>query len=300
MARKKPLAKKSVTKRSLAGTRKNDINKRRKGFLAVFIPWVQRFGVGIAVVTLLIWAGSWLWLNGSVVRTGNWIENKTQLAMAGMGFEVKNILVEGRVHTDTEVLLAILNVKEGDPLFSFNPYEAQSLIEKIGWVRKAHIERRLPDTLYIRLVERQPTAIWKNGDALKLLDEKGAVIPTASMLPFKNLIVVQGEDAPQFAPDLLPYLAAEEDIAKRVIGANRISSRRWDLVFKGGLKIQLPEEDLGLALARLAKAQEEDAILDQGFMSVDLREQDRISIRTKPGQVQEYKASLNLQAGDSI
>lgn len=61
----------------------------------------------------------------------------------------------------------------------------------------------------------------------------------------------------------------------------------------------MPESDLGLNLRRLAQVQEENGLLDQDITAVDMRESDRISIRTKPGQVQEYKASLKAK-GDQI
>ena len=295
MARRKPLAKKSVV-----GTRKSVLNKRRKGFLAVFIPWVQRFGIGLALVVAVIWTSTWLWLSGSFERAGDWSQNQIQLAAADMGFEVRNILVEGRVHTDADVILAVLNIQEGDPLFSFDPKAAQNQLEKIGWVKTAQVQRRFPDTLYISLEERQPTAVLKDGAAFKLLDRKGKVIPTASMKPFKDLLIVQGKGAQEKASDLTDILNAEPVIQERALAATYLGERRWDLALKGGIKIQLPEEDLGLALRKLADAHKESGLLDKSIQAVDVREADRISIRTKPGQVSEYKASLKVNAGNPI
>ena len=33
---------------------------------------------------------------------------------------------------------------------------------EFGWIHEARVSRRLPDTLVIDIIERQPAAIWQN------------------------------------------------------------------------------------------------------------------------------------------
>ncbi|MCB9982477.1 MAG: FtsQ-type POTRA domain-containing protein [Rhodospirillales bacterium] len=213
-----------------------------------------------------------------------------------MGFAVTDILVEGREYTDPHVLLAIVNIRKGDPLFAFNPRQAQELISQISWVNKAQVERRWPGTIYIGLEERQPLALWQSDKHLKLLDSKGKIIATSDLQRFADLVLVMGRGAPAAAPELIGNLKAEEKIYPRVETAKWIGERRWDLKLKNGMEIKLPERDASLALRRLAEAQGYDGLLDKDLLSIDMREPDRITIRTKPGAVQEYKTDLKIEA----
>ncbi len=283
---------------SVIGKRKNTVNKRRKGKLAFVLPWLRRFGMSIVVLIGLLWVGSWFFLSEADTRTADWIGQKTLNITADMGFVVDDILVEGRMNTDPNVLHALINVKKGDPLFSFDPTEAKALVERVDWVKRARVERRLPDTIYINIEERAPLALWQKNKKLSLLDSEGEVITAEGLSLFKDLIVITGEGAPAQAPSLIGDLKAESALFERAKSAAWIGERRWDVTLSSGVVVRLPEQDVGLALRRLAFAQEEDKLLDKDLKSIDLREQDRIVVRTRPGAVQEYKAGL--KTGNNI
>ncbi|GJL86092.1 MAG: hypothetical protein DHS20C02_18670 [Micavibrio sp.] len=270
------------------------LNKRRKGRIAKAQMWLRRFGITLGVVAFTVWAGAWFFLSDADSKTAHWTKQTMLEASAGMGFSVANILVEGRKYSDADVLLAIINVEKGDPLFSFNPDEAQELIEKVAWVKAAHVERRLPDTIYVGLEERQPLALWQKDKKLRLIDADGEVLTDRNLKKFKDLIIVVGVDAPARAPGLLNMLAAEPALGKRVESASWIGGRRWDMKLEGGINVSLPEDDIGFALRRLSVAQEEDGLLDKDIVSIDLRKEDRIIVRTRPGKVQEYKAGMKV------
>ncbi|NCT40899.1 MAG: FtsQ-type POTRA domain-containing protein [Alphaproteobacteria bacterium] len=293
------MAKRKVIKR---GTRKSTfVNKRRKGLRARLFPWFKRFGISLAVLVTVLWIGAWFFLSDADTVTADWANNKIVNATAGLGFKVDNILIEGRVHTDPEILKAIINVRRGEPLFAFDPKQAKEGVEKIAWVESAHVERRLPDTLYIKLNERKPLALWQQDKKLKLIDTHGDVIPVSNLDPFYNLVIVLGDEAPKNTAALFNTLIGEPEIFKDVESAGLIADRRWDIIMKNDMRIKLPENDVALAVSRLAKAQREDGILDKDLLGIDLRDPVRMIVRTKPGASQEYgagysKASSNTTA----
>lgn len=272
------------------GTRRSTTtNKRRKGLGANMLPWLRRFGMVLACLGLLAWAGAWFFLSEADTKTADWIDNKIVQTTASLGFTVDNIMLQGRVHADTDVLKAIINTQKDDPLFSFEPESAKTLIERMTWVKAAHVERRWPNTIYIKLQERKPLALLQQNKKLKLLDQSGEVIAAKTIEPFKTLVIVMGQGAAKKAPTLLQTLMAEPDLYAKTDSAGLISGRRWDLVLKNGVRIKLPEHDMGLALSRLTKAQNEDKLLDKNLTTIDVRDNSRIVIRTKPGAVQEYQ-----------
>ncbi len=219
---------------------------------------------------------------------------------AANGFVVENILVEGRSYTDPDAIMAILNIKKGDPVFSFEPQPAQDMLNKLSWVKEARVQRRLPDTIYVGLVERKPMALWQYKGKVKVIDEEGETLTSDKLARFKDLLIVTGEDAPGRAYLLIEALDFEPDIQQRSESAMLVSGRRWDLTLTGGIKVRLPEEEIGFALRRLASAHEESALLDKDIKSIDLREAERIIVQTRPGAVQDYRATFEPAAGGPI
>jgi cell division protein FtsQ len=217
---------------------------------------------------------------------------------AAAGFTVRDILVEGRVYADADTIRQSVEIKAGDPLFAFDPENQKQKLEELQWIKAAHVERRLPDTVYIRLQEHTPLALWQKNRQLHLLNEEGQVIETRKLARFKDLMIVMGEDAPAKAPELMATLRAEPELAGLIASARRVDGRRWDLVTSRNVVIRLPESDLGLSLRRLADAQRADQILNKDITAVDLREADRIVFRTRPGAMEEYRAQqVSLTAG---
>lgn len=248
----------------------------------------------------MIWVGAWLVLSGTLDRTHQNAQNKIYELLADAGFRVDNILVEGRYETDPDVLRAIINLDRGDPIFAFDPSETREMIERLSWVREAHVERRLPDTVYVGLIERKPVALWQYKNKLRVVDAEGITLSDKLGANQKTLPIVVGEYANEQAYNLLVMLDAEPDVKNLVEAATWVGDRRWDLTLKNDITVRLPETDIGLALSRLAQAQSQDKILDKNLSVIDLRETDRITVRTRPGAVQEYKASFDAKAGDNI
>ena len=273
-------------------------NKRRKGFLATLIPWAQRSGLIIIPLILTLWLSTWLIMGGQAHQAADWAYTKYAALTANAGFKLGNILVEGRTHSETDTIMALINMQKGAPLAGFNPHEAQSQIEKMAWVSAAHVERRWPDTIYINLTERQPLALLALNKKLFLLDTDGEIIHTDRLNRFAHLITTSGQNAQEKIPSLVNHLKNYEPLHTNTKSASYISSRRWDITLKNNIKIMLPENDIKQALETLSTAHNDTQILDKDIQHIDLRDPNKMMIRTKPGQVQNYKASF--KSGNNI
>ena len=273
-------------------TTSRQINKRRKGTLAVIMPWLKRFGMICAMVIIGAWFISWIVLSGTASRIINWTENRSHMYLSEAGFTVENVLLEGRKYSDDALILSLLNTQKGDPLFAFDPSDAKKEIESLEWIKAAHIERRWPDTIYIHLTERQPLAFLQQGNALTLIDNDGLPIQTKGLKRFESLIVVSGENAGENAYELLQTIQKYPDVFQRLEEARWISERRWDIILTNSINVKLPETNIAEALETLKRVHGEERILDKNIAHIDLRDQARMIVRTKPGALQEYKASL--------
>jgi cell division protein FtsQ len=205
------------------------------------------------------------------------------VASAHLGLSVQQVLVDGRVETPAADVLHVLDVSRNAPILAFHPAEAKAELEKLPWVKTASVERRLPNIVYVRLIERQPLALWQRSGQLTLIDHDGVEIPGADLSRFGNLPVVVGDGAPRHAGDLLALLATEPDLAKRVSAAVRVGDRRWNLRLDLGqgrtVDALLPEQNPGAAWARLADLDHAQGLFDHNIVAVDLRFPDRLIVR---------------------
>ena len=271
---------------------KNTANKRRKGLLAKLIPWSKRFGIIILPLALTLWLATWLIMGGQAQQASNWSYSQYANLTAKSGFKLQNILVEGRTNSQTETIMALINMQKGDPLIGFDPHDAQNQIEKMAWVEQAHVERRWPNTVYIKLTEREPLVLYTTNGKRFLLDQKGEIIHTDRLERFTDLITTSGQNAQSHIPHLIKDLKNYEAIHEQTKSATYISNRRWNIALKNNIKIMLPETDRDKALQALTQAQEDSQILDKDILHIDLRDPSRMMIRTRPGQVQNYKATF--------
>lgn len=271
--------------------KRQSIPERLFGDLESAVRRGRRIAIVLGVLVACFWGGAWFFLSDLPVRLREMTADSALRAAADMGFRVENILVEGKNYTDGEALLALVNVRKGDPIFLFCPDTARELIENMSWVKTARVERRLPDTIYISLIEREPLALFRQGTGLFLIDGEGQILTDRGLDRFGALMMVSGTGAPEHAQELVGMLAAEPAVQQRVDSASRIENRRWNLNFRDGKVVKLPEADMGLALRTLAIAQDEQGLLDKTIKTIDLRDPARMVVRTELGQ------AMNIRAG---
>jgi len=199
-----------------------------------------------------------------------------------LGLAVADVKVEGREATDRDTILAALGAAPGAPILGVSPARAKERLEKLPWVRSAVVERRFPDTLYVRLVERKPLALWQHGGKVDLLDRDGNVIPVGHLDRFAKLPLVVGEHAANHAAKLRDILATEPDLAARVSAAIRVGDRRWNLRIDNAIDVLLPADSPASAWAELANLERSSAILKRDVQVVDVRLPDRLVVRVNP------------------
>jgi cell division protein FtsQ len=208
-------------------------------------------------------------------------------ASAALGLVVGDIEVEGRETTDAATIMAALAAKRGTPILAVSPSEAKQQLERLPWVRSAAIERRLPGTLRVLLVERHPLAVWQHGGKQELIDREGAVIPVTDLGRFARLPTVVGEDAASHAAVLIEMLAQEPELAARVTAAVRVDDRRWNVRIDNAIDVLLPEENPAAAWARLAALEQANSLLKRDIQTVDMRLPDRVVVRASGAPLNE-------------
>ncbi|NQV46903.1 MAG: FtsQ-type POTRA domain-containing protein [Rhodospirillaceae bacterium] len=244
--------------------------------------WRQKWSIATAaalMVSSLFGAGWWMTGNGwmgQLVKQARW----SLISASGeLGFTVEDVLVVGRSQTTRADLLKAVRLARGAPILAYDLEAARQRVEVLPWVRAASVERMLPDTILLSVVERQPLALWQVNGQFSLIDRDGVVILKDDLERFSDLLVVVGNDAPKHAAGLLDILQTQPQLMNLVKSAVRVSGRRWDVQLKGGIDIRLPESGTGAAWLRLAEYESRHGLFSRDVRLLDLRLPDRLIVK---------------------
>jgi len=260
---------------------------------------VLRGSVALVALGVVVGLPTWFVRAGHADALGAWTRENGMIVSAGLGLAVRDVLVQGRGESPGKDVLAALDVKRGSPILGFDPHEAKLRLEQLPWVRKATVERRLPDTVFVRLEERAPMALWQRDGKLTLVDRDGAIIPGADPARFGQLPQIIGEGAPANAPAILAITAAEPDLRARVAAMSFVGGRRWTVIFDNGAEVQLPEQDVGRAWAKFAAMERTQNVLAHDVANIDLRLPDRAVVRLSPGVTPPKAAPIRKSGKDT-
>jgi len=205
--------------------------------------------------------------------------------MVHLGFTLEDVIVEGRMRTDKKQILKTLQLSRGMPLLSISPFDAKKKLENISWVKAARVERRLPDTLFIRISEKEPVAIWQNQNKIYLVDHDGELIEIKETSKYKELLLVTGHQAPRHVGKLISLLDKFPEIKTRVTAATHLRSSRWDIRLDK-IEVRLPEKDAEGALEYLLSLQNHHRFMEREIMTIDMRLPGQLILRLTPEAIQ--------------
>lgn len=211
------------------------------------------------------------------------IASATGGQLAGLGFKLKAVHVQGASEFATPDILSAAQIYQDQPMVGMDLEALRQRVEQVGWVKEARVVRLLPDTLVLAVVERKRLAVWQNGGRSHVIDEAGRVIPEADPGRFPTLPLIVGVGANEAAAAILPEVAARPRLAERTEALVRVDGRRWDLRMKDGSLVQLPAVDEGAALIQLEQLDQRSRILELGFERIDLRDPAVVAVRPRDG-----------------
>lgn len=239
-----------------------------------------RWGLPAGLTVAVLGAGAWLAVSGEGARLAAQAGEGALRLSARAGLRVDNVLVTGRKRVSRLTMERALQARRGMPMAAFDPHAAKNRLEKLAWIRSATVERRLPDTILIRINERRPLALWQFKGRLALIDVDGKVITRWKLSRYWRSPLVVGAGAAKHAAAIIRTLHAHPRLNARVRALVRVSKRRWDIKFKNGVIARLPEKNAARALTTLDRLVQRERLLDRDVVVIDLRFKDRLVVRT--------------------
>ncbi|WP_051432204.1 cell division protein FtsQ/DivIB [Rhodovibrio salinarum] len=257
--------------------------RKRRARRKALLRFGARAGIPAAVIAAIVGSGVWAWQTGWLARQGQQFAHAAVGAAANAGLTLDQVIVTGRERTQPDSILAALGIRQGGPILGFDPAQAKRRLENLPWVKAATVERRLPGTVRIALTERTPLALWQLDGRLSVIDHEGHRIDRTAPEAHTNLPLVVGPGAPEHAEKLLALLASEPEMNARVQAAVRVRDRRWNIVLRNGVEVQLPAQTPARAWSRLAAVERKHGVLQRDVRMIDLRLPDRMVVRMSPG-----------------
>ena len=223
-----------------------------------------------------------------------------QLA-ARVGFEVKDVEVTGMDRVDQLKVYDIVLAEMDRSMPMVDIEKVRTDLLQYGWIKDARVSRRLPDTLAVEIVERKPTAVWQRGGKYSLIDAEGVVLENVKVSAVGELPLLNGPDANRHAVALGELLNRATALKAQVAGASWIGNRRWDLRFKTGETLALPEGENAAAEALLNFARMDGIhrLLGRDLIHFDLRDPDRAYFRKAPKTEPEKLSGPNGDGKDA-
>ncbi len=172
----------------------------------------------------------------SVLLVGGWGATRSPL------LDVDGIAVAGADRTPRADLIAASGVRFGQAMVDVDERGAVQALTALPWILSATVERRWPDSVVIRVVERLAVAAAPAGDGWALVDGTGQVLALTTSPP-SNLLPIEGTP-PAGAPgtslggaaaDLLAVAAAVPPDLRPRVSAVQAGS-------EGGVELRLQPE----------------------------------------------------------
>ena len=203
---------------------------------------------------------------------------------ANAGFVVTRVETTGMERVDQLKVYSIVLAEKDRAMPLVDLEKIRSDLMQYGWIEDVRVSRRLPNTLVVEITERKPSAIWKRGNKLSLIDGKGVVLENVSVNETNGLPTLNGQGANVQSVALAQLVARAPSLKPQISAASWVGNRRWDLTFKTGETLALPEGEAAAAEALLnfARMDGVNRLLGRDIIHFDLRDPDRMYLRKSP------------------
>ena len=193
------------------------------------------------------------------------------------GFTINNIQILGIKNIPKETIIKIVNNENKSNILNVNLLNIYNNLKNNDWIEELYIERVLPNTIKISIIEKEAIGIWQYEMSNKLITKNGEIISTANINKFKiDLPIIHGNHANKNANSILKILETNKVLAKNIWSLDYVNNRRWNLHFKQGIIVLLPSKGVLKAWNEIIKLQKNYDVLNLGLTELDLRNPNKI------------------------
>ena len=220
----------------------------------------------------------------------------TQAVTSAVGFAINNVKVSGNAETSEIDILEKIGLDGTTSLMALDAAATREALKTLPWILDAEVRKVYPDTIEIKLREKDAFGIWQHGKELALIERDGKPIATLRDNKFAHLPLFVGQDAGTGADEIMHDLDRWPQVKARVKALMRVAGRRWDIKLDNGVVIKLPERDMDRAMSELSEFDRTEQVLERDIVAIDLRLADRTTVQLTPDAVERRKQAVEARA----
>lgn len=253
------------------------------------------FRVGLPVLVLALTVGLYLGDEGRRAGVAGAVADLRDRFQERPEFLVTLVSIEGASPDLAKAVRERLAIKLPQSSFDLDLDAALLRAAALDAVADVELRVRSGGVLQVLITERDPVLVWRQDDALTMLDATGhRVAGLALRADRADLPLIAGEGADLATAEALEILAAAQPIAPRLRGLVRMGMRRWDIVLDRDQRVLLPAANPTAALERLLALDQAEDLLARDISAVDLRSDHRPVLRLAPFALTELRRARGL------
>jgi cell division protein FtsQ len=208
-----------------------------------------------------------------------WLKDVRDRGANALGFRIVSLALSGNRHVSREEVLASAGITSNTSLVFLDVDETREKLKTNPWIADATVLKLYPGELQIGLKERDAFALWQKDGRISVIARDGTVVEPFVAPGLDRLPVVVGDGAAIRAREFIELLARYPEIRDQVRASVLVGGRRWNLRFKNGLDVRLPELEVAQALERLIALDRDLKLTTRDIAAIDLRLPDRVTVR---------------------
>lgn len=195
-------------------------------------------------------------------------------------FMVRVMAVDGADETLSADIRTVLPLEFPTSSFDLNLEEMRLTVAALPAVSDAAMRVRPGGILQVNVTQRQPVAVFRGPDGLKLIDAEGVLIQNIiARADRSDLPLITGDGAREALAEGLEIYSAAGPLLPQMRGVVRMGERRWDVILDTGQRILLPTRDPVQAFERVVALNQAQELLERDVAVVDMRHPTRPTLR---------------------
>jgi cell division protein FtsQ len=253
----------------------------RSGFRLGSVHVPARPGIGVLATLgfLVIMGGAGWFAGGHQAALRNAHGSVADIAARAFGFPIRSVDVTGVKELTKEEVLAASGMAPSGSLLFLDLADVRAKVKALPLVAEATVRKLYPDRVDIRIVEREPYALWQQDGVISVVSVDGTVIDSLRDKRYLRLPHVVGPGARLRVKEYAEILDGVPELRGQIRAGTLISERRWTIKMTNGIDIKLPEEKPLAALREFERLNREAQILSKDIIAVDMRIPGRVAVR---------------------
>ncbi|PVA07018.1 cell division protein FtsQ/DivIB [Thalassorhabdomicrobium marinisediminis] len=195
-------------------------------------------------------------------------------------FMVKLMAIDGADERLAKDIRTVLPVEFPISSFDLDLEEMRQTVAALPAVAEATLRVRPGGILQVGVTQRQPVAVYRVPDGLKLVDADGVLIQNIiARADRPDLPLITGDGARDALAEGLELYEVAGPLRARMRGVVRMGERRWDVILDNGQRILLPTTGAVAAFERVVALDEVQELLQRDVATVDMRHAHRPTLR---------------------